>query len=85
VNGLPPLSTAREKTVPRPLVKACQEFESLFLNTLLREGRATAGGDSSQAMKITEDMRDEALSREMAKAGGMGLGKLIQNQLMKTP
>ena len=67
----------------------CKEFESLFLNYLLKEMRATIpesglwGG--GQAEQIYTSMFDENLSRELAQHGGIGLAQIIQKSVMETP
>ncbi|MBK8872048.1 MAG: hypothetical protein IPN19_13700 [Elusimicrobia bacterium] len=66
---------------------ACRDFEALFLHTLLREGRGNnsvsiSRGDQN-ARTILNDMRDESISREMARSGGVGLGKVLYRELSK--
>jgi flagellar protein FlgJ len=66
--------------------QVCKEFESLFLNYLLKEMRATVpksgpfGG--GQAEQIYTSMFDEQLSRKLAQHGGIGLAQIIQRSLM---
>jgi flagellar protein FlgJ len=65
-----------------------QQFESIFLGYLmktLRSGGPRSGflGDS-QAEKIFTEMRDEELAKGMAKAGGIGLAKLLEQQLLQS-
>jgi peptidoglycan hydrolase FlgJ len=67
--------------------EVCKEFESLFLNYLLKEMRATIpksgllGG--GQAEQIYTAMFDEKLSRELAQHGGIGLAQIIQKSVME--
>ncbi|HMU75324.1 MAG TPA: rod-binding protein [Elusimicrobiota bacterium] len=67
------------------LKQACRGFESLFLHTLLKEMRSTeapaALEGSGPARDITRDLYDQALSEEMSRAGGLGVGPLLYRQL----
>jgi flagellar protein FlgJ len=66
--------------------QVCKEFESLFLNHLLKEMRATVPKsglfDGGQAEQIYTSMFDEQLSQELARHGGVGLAQMIQRSLM---
>lgn len=64
-----------------------QQFESLFLNIMLKEMRKTidrSGLLGSDAMETYEQMYDQQLSLGMSKAGGIGLAPFIERQLQKT-
>lgn len=67
------------------LLEAARAFESLFLQMLLQGMRRTVpeGGlfPKGFAVETYEGMYDQHLSEEMAKAGGIGLAKLIVEQL----
>lgn len=67
------------------LKEACIELESLFINYLLKEMRATipksgfiSGG---KAEEIYTSMLDSQLAKEMAARGGIGLSSLLCDQL----
>ena len=69
------------------LKEACQDFESIFLYFLLKQMRSTvpktgfiSGG---KAEEVFQQMLDEELAKEMAKAGGIGLGKMLEEQFGK--
>lgn len=69
------------------LKEACFELESLFINYLLKEMRATipksgfiSGG---KAEEIYTSMLDSQLAKEMAFSGGIGLSSLLCDQLGK--
>jgi flagellar protein FlgJ len=67
------------------LAKVSKDFESIFLNYMLKQMRKTVPEDSlmgtSNAKDIFTEMYDETLSNELAKAGGIGLGALMYKQL----
>ncbi len=71
------------------LKKACFELESLFINYLLKEMRATIpksefiGG--GKAEEIYTSMLDSQLAKEMASGGGIGLSSLLCDQLCAKP
>ena len=69
----------------KALKEACKSFEAMFLNMMYREMRATVheGGlfGEDNARKIFEDMRDSEMAKEMAEAGGIGLGDMLYRQL----
>jgi len=73
------------KDQEKALKEACAQFESLFIHQLFKGMRKTVaesklihGGNSE---KIWEDMRDQALSEELAKGEGLGLARLLYEQL----
>lgn len=75
------LSTSQES-----LKAVSEEFESLFLQQLLSEMRKTVPetdlfGDK-KAEKIFESLMDEEMSKDISKAGGIGLSKIIYDQLV---
>ncbi|MCE5299880.1 MAG: rod-binding protein [Spirochaetia bacterium] len=65
--------------------KVSRDFESIFLGYLLKQMKATVPEDplfgQSIAKDIFTDMRDEAISKELAKAGGIGLAAMLYKQL----
>ena len=67
------------------LKQACADFESLFLNYLLKSTRSSGseGGfiDQSEESKLFKSMFDENLAKEISSSGGMGLGDLLFKQL----
>jgi flagellar protein FlgJ len=70
------------------LKDVCKDFESIFLGYMLKTMKA--GGPKSdflgksQAEGIFTEMRDDELAKGMAKAGGIGLGKLMEEQLLRS-
>lgn len=67
------------------LKKACTEFESLFLTYLLKSSRTAIADDgavgNSNESKMIKSMFDENLALGVSKGGGMGLGKMLFEQL----
>lgn len=70
------------------LQKACQEFEAIFLNMMLKQMRASVmeGGftEKSHAREIFEEMHDEELAKAMSQGKGMGLAQQLYQQLTAT-
>jgi flagellar protein FlgJ len=70
---------------PEKLRQACADFESFFLQTLLKEMRATVprsglmGGSSTESLYTS--LLDGQMAREIAAAGGIGLADLFQRSL----
>lgn len=67
------------------LQRAAEEFEAFFMQQLLSVMRQTVpdGGfiQKDHAHEVFEGMLDEALSGEVARAGGIGLANMIVAQL----
>lgn len=69
--------------------KAAQEFESLFINQMLKAMRAGnevfAEGNflNSSESKTYQDMHDQQLSVTLAKEGGIGLADVLVRQMSK--
>jgi len=75
---------AADRTDPQ-LHAACSEMESLFINYLFKEMRATidksgfiSGG---RAEEIFTSLLDVELSRKISGAGGIGLAEILLDQL----
>ncbi|WP_110954131.1 rod-binding protein [Anaerosinus massiliensis] len=67
------------------LKATCKEFEALFLNYMYTQMRDTIPENSligeSSGEKIMQSMLDTELTKNMANAGGIGLGNMIYKQL----
>jgi flagellar protein FlgJ len=76
--------TARAKE-DKALKDACKGFEAMFLGLMYKEMRKTVPKDAlfgkDNAMEIYEDFRDTELAKQMADAGGIGLGDMLYRQL----
>ena len=85
------LATAAEKAQVEKddtkLKKTCQDMEAMFLNMMLADMRKTV-----QNSKLVDDskedimtsMLDGEMTKNMAKAGGMGLADMLYRQLRMT-
>ncbi|MFW5901622.1 MAG: rod-binding protein [Thermodesulfobacteriota bacterium] len=66
---------------PEGLKQLCQDFESIFIHTLFKEMRQTIpeGGylEKGQGEEMFQDVMDMEVARNMARKGGLGLGRLI--------
>jgi peptidoglycan hydrolase FlgJ len=67
------------------LKKACTDFESIFINQILRTMRQTVphGGFLKEGPEtnIFQSLFDQELSRSLAQRKGMGLGEMIYRQM----
>lgn len=67
------------------LKKACAEFESIFINYMLKTMRTTGDENSllgsSNESQIMNSMFDENLARGIAQGGGIGLADILYNHL----
>ena len=82
------LATAAEKAQAEKddvkLKKTCQDMEAMFLNMMMADMRKTI-----QKSKLVDDskeeimtsMLDSEMTKNMAKAGGMGLADMLYRQL----
>ena len=85
------LATATEKAQEAKddakLKKTCQDMEAMFLNMMMADMRKTV-----QKSKLVDDskeeimtsMLDSEMTKNMAKAGGMGLADMMYRQLRIT-
>jgi flagellar protein FlgJ len=67
------------------LEKACSDFESIFITYMLKSMRTAVTEDgfleNSNESKIIRSMFDENLALGMSKGKGMGLGKMLFENL----
>ncbi len=69
------------------LREACEGFESIFLQRMWEQMRATVPDEGylhSKEEKFWQSMFDQELSKKMASAGGVGLGDMLFDQLAVT-
>jgi len=82
------LEDATNSKDDKALLKACEEFESIFTHLLLKEMRSTVedGGltEKSTGREIFEDMYDQEISKQMSKKdNGIGLAKMLYEQMKR--
>ncbi|MDW7675764.1 MAG: rod-binding protein, partial [Bacillota bacterium] len=81
------LEEAQKSNNDEKLKEACQQFESYFLNQMLKGMKNTIPKNDmmpkSYAREIYEGMLDEQYSESMSKAGGIGLAKMLYDDLSK--
>ena len=79
------LGDQRDKA--QKLREACEGFESIFLQKMWEQMRATVPDDGylhSKEEKFWQSMFDQELAKKMASAGGIGLGDMLFDQLSVT-
>ncbi len=64
---------------------ACKEMESMFIQNMFKEMRASIPKSGllsgSKAEEMFTDMLDAELAKSISQSGGIGLAPLVQNQL----
>jgi flagellar protein FlgJ len=69
------------------LKQVAQNFESIFIQMMLKEMRNSVEKSSlfgnSQATQFFESMKDDEMSKQLSKSGGIGLGNVIYQQLKR--
>lgn len=78
----------QEQKEDAKLKKVCQDMESVFLNLMLSKMRETVPkselmGENSSGEQIMQSMLDTEMTKDMAKAGGIGLGDMLYRQLSR--
>ncbi len=68
-----------------PLLKACQEFESLFINEIFKSMRRTIPQgtllETGMAEDIFQGMMDEEMAKEAARKNSFGLAMMLYQSL----
>ena len=80
------MNTGPAKDKKQKLREACEGFESVFIQKMWEQMRATVPESSlmhSKDEKIWQGMYDQELSKKMAHAGGIGLADMMMSQLGK--
>ncbi|WP_432662607.1 rod-binding protein [Wukongibacter baidiensis] len=81
------LESAKASNDDERLEATCKQFESIFLSMLMKNMRKTVvdGGliEKSHAREMFEGMLDEEIAKESSKEHGIGLAKLMYEQLSK--
>jgi len=84
--ALAKLKTSAQKDPEAALRKVAQEFESIFINMMLknmRQSNEAIGSDlfSSNESKQYQEMLDSQMSQSLSKSGGMGIADALMRQL----
>tara|TARA_R110002073_G_scaffold2085_3_gene14493 strand:- start:281 stop:1156 length:876 start_codon:yes stop_codon:yes gene_type:complete len=85
------LQAAKETNNPEALKAVAEEFESLFMNMMMKSmrsaNRTLSEGNyfNSFESKMYEDMLDEKLSVSLSKNGGLGIADLLMRQFTPGP
>jgi flagellar protein FlgJ len=76
----------QETSEAERLKQACESFEALFTQQMLKQMRATVPQDGmfggGSAERIYTDMLDAELSKEMAAERGLGIARLLFEHMM---
>ena len=82
-----PQTGANQDGTASRLKSICAEFESIFMTYMLKSMRSAFGEEgimgNSHESKIMNAMFDENLALEAAKGGGVGLGDILFERLLK--
>ncbi|MBF0230112.1 MAG: rod-binding protein [Desulfamplus sp.] len=86
VNNSDKANTFKAKKDEKALKEACQGFEEVFLNTMMKSMRATLPEDpvlgKSQGMDIFTSMHDQYLVQKISKSeNATGIGEYLYRQL----
>ena len=84
--ALAKLKTSAQKDPEAALRKVAQEFESIFINMMLknmRQSNEAIGSDlfTSNESKQYQEMLDSQMSQSLSKSGGMGIADALMRQL----
>jgi len=79
------LNNAMESEDQEKLKKACEDFEAIFVNMLLKSMKNTVdeGGltKKSHAREMFESMLDEEMAGSIAKGRGVGIAEILYDSL----
>jgi flagellar protein FlgJ len=85
-NGLAKLKGQAKKDSPEALKEVAKQFESIFINNVLKSMRAAKladGAMDNDQSKFYNDMYDQQLAVHLSGSPGVGLADLIVKQLSK--
>jgi Rod binding protein len=83
-SGLAKLKAQARKDSPEAVKEVAKQFESIFLNNVLksmREAKLADGALDNEQSKFYNDMYDQQLAVHLAGSPGVGLADLIAKQL----
>lgn len=85
-SGLAELKAQAREDQSASIDKAAKQFESLFMNMMLKSMRDATPKDSlfnSHRMEFAQEMYDKQLSIKLSESDGIGLADVIKRQLSK--
>jgi flagellar protein FlgJ len=84
IQGVSPM-TANAEPGPDRLKKACMDFESIFVNEMLKSADRGFTGDQGLLKgndgKIIKSMFNETMAESLTSGNGIGLGNLLFEKL----
>jgi flagellar protein FlgJ len=82
-----PLSPNGKKIDETKLVKACEDFEALFINQLMQSMRRTVLKskilEDAPGKEVYQSLFDREISKKMAQKGALGVGKIIYRKVLE--
>ena len=85
IDPTPSVASIDRITKDAKLRQACADFESIFVNYVLRSARKALPHQGlfhdTREGKIYESMMDEQMARSVTRGRGLGLGALLYEQL----
>ncbi len=85
IESTQPITGVNQEGTSNRLKSICAEFESIFMTHMLKSMRTSLVEEgmikNSHASKIINAMFDENLALEVARGGGIGLGKVLFERL----
>ena len=72
---------------PAELKKVCQEFEAIFIRTLIKGMRATVPDsgltEKSTGREVFEEIMDSEIATQAARTGDFGIAEILYRQLAR--
>ncbi|NVM21131.1 MAG: rod-binding protein [Desulfobacterales bacterium] len=88
IHSPPPAPSPQTAAKDAKLRQACADFEAIFLHYILKSARKALPQDgflgNTHESKVYRSMMDQEMARAMARGRGLGLGRLLYQQLDKT-
>jgi flagellar protein FlgJ len=88
LNSVPTVKAGGDQGTERhkALKNACRDFESLFVNYMLKQMRQTVPQDglfgAGHAEKMYTSMMDSEVAKEISRQRGLGLAPMMYHQMM---
>lgn len=81
------IQNAKNAESSHELKKASEDFEAIFLNMMFQAMWKTVPDsglfEKNSTTKLYEGIIQSALSKDLAQKGGLGIGKMLYDQLVK--